>query len=246
MEKKIVVYLHRRKDTNEVFYVGIGLKDRPYDIRGRNNHWRNIVNKVGFNTEIIEDNLTWEEACERERYWIKFYGRRDLKEGNLVNMTDGGNGAFGLKHSTESKERIRRALVGKSFSEEHKKKISKTRIEKGIAIGKNNNMFGKKHTEESKLKMGVNIGRKFSEESRKRMSDSHRGLKRTEEQKINMSLASTVKKPVIQMDINGIFIAEWDSLRHAARQTNSAQSAISSCCIGNRNHHKGYKWKFKL
>ena len=32
-------------------------------------------------------------ACEGEKKWIKHYGRKDLNEGSLVNMTDGGDGA---------------------------------------------------------------------------------------------------------------------------------------------------------
>jgi hypothetical protein len=31
MENNILVYRHRRNDTNEVFYIGIGKKRRPFD-----------------------------------------------------------------------------------------------------------------------------------------------------------------------------------------------------------------------
>jgi hypothetical protein len=48
------IYKHIRKDTNEVFYIGIAKQSyRLYSKFGRNKHWNNIVNKVGFDAEII-------------------------------------------------------------------------------------------------------------------------------------------------------------------------------------------------
>jgi hypothetical protein len=252
----------------------------------RNKYWHNIVEKCGYYGEVIwESDVSmkkedaWEEAGKKEIEFIKKYGRQDLGEGCLVNMTDGGEGVIGHNHSNATREMISKTLkekyrtkqliphlYGKTLSEETKQKISKaqkgiskpipnektrermsqTRIERKLAVGENNGMYGRKHSHESRYKMGVNRGRKFSEEVRKRMGDGHRGLKRTEQQKMNMRLSSTTKKPVIQMNMNGIFIAEWDGIKEAARQTNSNQSGISSCCIGNRRHHNGYKWKYKI
>ena len=45
-----VVYLHRRKLDNKVFYVGMGYKKRAYDFSSRNKFWINYVKKYG---EII-------------------------------------------------------------------------------------------------------------------------------------------------------------------------------------------------
>jgi hypothetical protein len=121
------VYRHLRKDTAEVFYIGIG-SDTKYkranEISARTKYWKHVANKVGRVVEIIEDDLTWEEACEREKYWIKFYGRKDLKEGNLVNMTDGGDGTLGHHHSDEAKHKISVASKGRFVSEETRKKLS--------------------------------------------------------------------------------------------------------------------------
>ena len=88
-----IVYLHRRKDTNEVFYVGIG-KDyyRMGRKANRNQYWHNIVNKYGYTKEILFKNITWDEAIKKEIELIKKYGRKDLKTGCLVNITRGGEG----------------------------------------------------------------------------------------------------------------------------------------------------------
>jgi hypothetical protein len=153
------VYKHIRNDTKEVFYIGISndtnyARSISYD--SRNQYWLNVVAKCGFTSLIIEDNLNWEEACERERYWIKFYGRKDLKEGSLVNMTDGGDGNNGYL-VTDGLRKIRslnqigekNVMYGKHHSAEVINKLK-------LRVGENNPFFGKKHSEEYKLKMKYN------------------------------------------------------------------------------------------
>lgn len=123
------VYKHTRLDTNEVFYIGIGTQDkykRAFSLIKRNKFWQNIVSKTDFLVEIIQDGLSWEEACKKEKETIKKIGRRDLGLGTLVNMTDGGDGTFNVKHSKEwyEKQRKNNSKKGIYISEEHKKKIS--------------------------------------------------------------------------------------------------------------------------
>lgn len=127
-----IVYQHRRKDNGEVFYVGIGKSaKRAYEKRHRNLHWHNIVKKYGYYVEITHNNLLFEEACVIEQYLIHFWGRKDLNLGNLINLTDGGEGSFGreawnkgVAQSIETKVKISNKLIGKSTKEETKKKIS--------------------------------------------------------------------------------------------------------------------------
>jgi len=166
------VYQHVRLDTNEVFYVGIGKnKRRVYSKSDRNKHWHHIVNKVGYSTQIIFEEITWEEAIIKEKELIEYYGRKDKNSGTLVNMTDGGEGIPGFKHSKESVSKIinsegfkNRKLVqvckGKTYEEfygeekakEIKEKQSKAERPKP-RTGKDHHMFGKKRPEHSaKLK----------------------------------------------------------------------------------------------
>ena len=121
--KNTVVYFHKRKDTNEVFYVGIGTPKRPKSKFNRNTYWYNIVKKVGYTIEIVHEGLTWDEACEYEVKYIKDFGRKDIGKGKLVNMTDGGDGSVGFKHSEETKK----IMINNRITfhrEESKKKIS--------------------------------------------------------------------------------------------------------------------------
>ena len=68
------VYKHTRLDTNEIFYIGIGNQDkykRAFSLIKRNNFWKNIVSKTEFSVEIVQDSLTWEQACEKEKELMK-------------------------------------------------------------------------------------------------------------------------------------------------------------------------------
>ena len=122
--KQIIVYRHRRLDNYEVFYVGIASTlYRPYNKTSRNKFWKNIVSKTNYNVEIIATVEDWKTACELEEFLIQEYGRRDLKTGTLVNMTDGGEGAPGTIISEETKLKLRNKNKGKKLTEEHKKKI---------------------------------------------------------------------------------------------------------------------------
>jgi hypothetical protein len=107
-----IVYIHRRCDIKDnfknVFYVGIGKskKRAGQTTHSRNEYWKNIYNKYDCITEITHKNITWEEACSIEKYLISFYGRKDLKSGNLCNMTDGGDGVLFWSESLRKKHSI--------------------------------------------------------------------------------------------------------------------------------------------
>ena len=195
------VYKHIRKDTNDVFYIGIAkTKYRITETYRRSTYWKRIANKCGFIAEIVEDNLTWEEACKREEYWIKFYGRRDLNKGTLVNLTDGGDGMLGRLHSKETKEKISNKLKGHSVTTTTRNKLSqklkgreisentKEKISKSL-IG-NKRTSGFTHSEETKQKMSESqIGRKHSKETKEKISNINKGRKFSEEHKLKLSLA---------------------------------------------------------
>jgi len=150
-----VVYEHIRNDNNEVFYVGIGEEEgRAYVKYGRNPHWKNIVNKVGYTVNIIHKDIDWGEAKKIEILLIEKYGRKNLGLGNLVNMTDGGEGVFGLIMSEETRQKIGEAkkgntiMLGKIHSEETIQKMREAK--KG-----NTNKLGKTHSEETRQKMSL-------------------------------------------------------------------------------------------
>jgi hypothetical protein len=163
-----VVYQHIRCDTKEIFYIGIGkTKKRAYSKNGRNLYWKRVVSKVSYEVEILFEDLSWEEACNKEKELILKYGRKNLEKGTLVNMTNGGEGQLGVvpwmkgrTHTEEAKQKNREAHLGKSLSEEHKKNI-------GLA------MVGKPQSEEKRKKLRVaRANQVFTEERNTKISKS--------------------------------------------------------------------------
>ena len=109
-----ILYRHIRTDKQEVFYIGIGENEsRAYNKKNRTRVWKNTANK-GYETEILFEDVTWEQVIEKEKEFIALYGRKDLGLGTLVNLTDGGEGTIGYKHTDEAKEKNRLASTGKN------------------------------------------------------------------------------------------------------------------------------------
>ena len=121
------------------YYVGI--TSRKPEIRWKNgygyytqSYFYNAIKKYGWNNiehYIIAENATQEEACKLEAILIKKLESNNKKYG--YNLTNGGDGVDGYV-----------------FSEEQLNKMSENQK------GNKNSFYGKKHTEETKLKMKNN------------------------------------------------------------------------------------------
>lgn len=139
-----VLYRHL-KPNGEVFYIGIGTLKRAYSDKGRNKFWRRTVDKYGYEVQILKSNLTWEEATELEIALISFYGRRDLGLGNLVNLTDGGEGVI----NPSDEARLKMSEAKKGFTPWNKGLTMNTTVwNKGLkgCIGSNKTSFTKGQT----------------------------------------------------------------------------------------------------
>tara|TARA_R110000737_G_scaffold265485_1_gene273157 strand:- start:50 stop:583 length:534 start_codon:yes stop_codon:yes gene_type:complete len=112
-----VVYVHKKKTTGEIFYVGIGNERRPRS-KERTDFWHKVANKHGVIIEILRKNLSWEEASDIEIELIKYHGKKSIDQGTLVNMTDGGDGNNGLILSDETKHKMSLAKLGTKQSKE--------------------------------------------------------------------------------------------------------------------------------
>ena len=126
------VYKHIRKDNNKVFYVGIGGDNNGKYVRAhsedRNGFCHVIKNKTKYSVEIVFDDLTWEDACNKEIELIREYGRKDLGLGTLCNLTDGGEGTINLAQSVRDvlSEKAIKQWTGVPKSEKSKAKASAT------------------------------------------------------------------------------------------------------------------------
>ncbi len=197
----MIVYIATNQVNGKVY---IGQTVKTLNIR-KNNHisvsnsgcsiyFHNAIRKHGA------DNFKWEtiRICDNieslnvfEQYYILYYNSMDRGVG--YNMTSGG---LNYAVSDETKEKIRQANLGKKLTEEHKKKLGKSKLGNKNRLGikhtkeskekmsKNSAMImlGKHHTEESKKKMG-RLGRIVSKETREKISAAQLGKKLSEETK---------------------------------------------------------------
>lgn len=104
------VYQHRRKDTNEIFYVGHGSGSRPWQfISGRSLAWKSIYNQFGCCVETVAKFDTKQEAADFEVDLIDQYRKQGIP---LVNKKDGGfDKTQGLPHSDVAKQKISQARL---------------------------------------------------------------------------------------------------------------------------------------
>lgn len=101
-ENIFYVYLHRRKTDNQVFYVGKGNGRRAFNIYGRSDKWNKTFKKHGLSVEIIFERLSEEDAFTLEKSTIS----KLISEGHiLVNLTEGGDGISGYRHSEDVKHK---------------------------------------------------------------------------------------------------------------------------------------------
>jgi len=112
MSGDFYVYLHKKKTTNEVFYVGKGTGGRATSRKDRSEFWKRIVKKYGYVVEIVENNLQEWYSFELEKELITYYGRRDLGAGTLVNLTDGGEGSSGVIQTIERRLKTSKRMAG--------------------------------------------------------------------------------------------------------------------------------------
>jgi group I intron endonuclease len=161
-----VLYRHIRLDKNEPFYIGIGKMHRAYSKHSRNELWKKIVAKTDYEVDILFEDLTEEEARNKEVEFIKLYGRIDYKTGTLCNFTDGGEGIINPTPHVIEERRKRwtgnkygagnKYNLGRWQTEETKLKISQSKK------GCKSSMEGKRHSDESRKKMSENTARAMS------------------------------------------------------------------------------------
>jgi hypothetical protein len=101
-EVKFYVYVDRREDDQEPFYVGKGRLNRTHDFKRRNHLWRDIASKHGIKREIVLETLDEQLALDEEIRLIFKLKTRDYFGG--ANMCDGGKGPPGYRHTKSIRE----------------------------------------------------------------------------------------------------------------------------------------------
>lgn len=272
----------------------------------KNAHWPVIrwIKKLresglDFNIQILQefrfpDNTTKEERDQvifaAEKRFIAEYRSKQPKgsEFELLNITDGGEGASGHKMSDEQKENLRQANLGNTHSKGKKKnlsqeeredmakrarersanpevraKISKTltgkrqspeTIQKRNKSRKANNKPRPLISEETRLKMSLaRLGKSFgpmSEEGKANIRKAQVGRKHSEETKRKISSLQTGKKRTSpKMGKDGLLIIDengnlYKNAIEAAQKMGCSQTGVLEVLKGQRNSCYGHIFRY--
>ena len=159
--------------------------------KGSTNVFHLAIIKYGFKRfswKVVFEHADEQALHEAE---IAFILRLRTKIPHGYNMTDGGEGISGMTHSEEARKKIRTAAMGnqrwlgRKLTEEHKQKLRASNLGKHA---------GARHNEEAKRKIAeAGLGRvpwckgkKLSEKTKRKMSESHKGKVFSEEHKLNL------------------------------------------------------------
>ena len=167
---KMYVGQHSRTDLDKywrhcVAHALRGSSDKPY--------LYNAIRKYGVKNFLIRPLVIVGTKREMDLYEKGMIKSLNTRKPFGYNITEGGDGVLGLKHSKESNEKNRQAHLGRKDSPETKEKKRLTSL-------------GRQHTEETRLRMSQYVK---TEEHRKNISlakmgnQARLGMKNSEQSK---------------------------------------------------------------
>jgi hypothetical protein len=246
------VYRHIRADKNEPFYIGIG-SDKGYrakDKKKRNKIWKGIVERTGYKVQILFDEISWEEACQKEIELIELYGRICTGSGTLANLSLGGEGYLDPPSEvrdqlSKSKLGSKNPMYGKLFTESHRNKLKEARKHRVFSKETRDKISeaqkGKaRNTEEFKQYLSeINSGNKHPQYGKQRSEDTkakialgHLGKKLSADTLQKMALAKS--KAVI----NTLDNKKFTSVKEAALFYNIPRATLHKWVHKEKNNFK--------
>lgn len=139
--KGFYIYAYLRTIDSTPYYIGKGHKKRAWG-----KHPGISVPKDPTKIVFMECNLTDIGALALERFYIRWYGRKDNGTGILLNRTDGGDGSAGYIPSAETRLKCAEAAKRKVVTDSMRDNYRKSKI------GINNPNYGKPETANRFLK----------------------------------------------------------------------------------------------
>jgi group I intron endonuclease len=207
-----------------------------------NNYLQRAFNKYGedsFSFIVMEYVADKSKLIEREQYYLDNLKPCERDIGYNICPTAGN--LLGYKPSKQTKEKISAGLIGNVpwnkgkkgiYSDDTLEKMAQARRGKtswmkgktGILSGDKNPMWGKKHSEATRTKIG------------EALKDG--GF-------IAAHGASHYKsRRIRQLKLDGCVVKEYDTMTLAATGTGITRQLIGYCCQGKQQSTGGYKWEY--
>jgi hypothetical protein len=226
----------RTKVKYEPFYVGKG-KGVRYNVHStvidkHNKLKQHIIDKIkteNRNPIIIKlyENISEYSAFRLEKYLINKIGRRDLGFGTLANLTDGGEGNSGTIYNSERRNNMiseKRPII-KYNNNGIVLEIFENIVELSIRYP---------HILTNKL-------HRVCKSNGSRRIDGYFWKYQNGEAVGDIININDEYKPILQYNLNGNFIKQWNCANEARKYANGG--AILKCCRNNAKQLLYYKFK---
>ena len=240
--------------------IGKRICQHKADLRNNNHHSKhlqNAWNKYGenmFKFEIVEVHEDGRDSLrEREQWYIDQLNSCDRNIGYNINNFASGGGLFGENNPMFNNSHLIAGDKNGFFGKRHSVDTKRTISEKNS--GTNSPWYGRKHTAEQILKI----------------SESHKGIKFTEEHIRNMSISRIGKRTkknglwkggittkegrerqkdacsisVVMIGEDGLCTMKFKSVTEAGNYLGIGSENISRACKGKIKTAGGYKWMYQ-
>lgn len=209
---------------------------------------KSLLNKGERPIIEVVDEVPEQEWQFWEEYWISQFRQWGF---NLTNLTNGGQGGNGYRHTLYSKEIMRKSKLGSKLSEEQKEKISSSVKQKYVDnpnYNRNGNNTKTIIDKDALCKLYIIENLSISKISKKLGFSEKKIWQSLKEYDIIKpkenwikQLSTHPKKVVLQYDLDGNLIKEWEGIPELGIN----KSNIANCCRGIVNSAGGYIWKYK-
>jgi hypothetical protein len=236
MKTKIYLVENCFGDPNKV-YIGKTINSR------KNNHQQTYGKNIVYNYIDEINSLDYKDWEPLESYWIEQFRQWGFEVMNYNKKGGGGPNKWSdelinslgnhlrkekIKNNKERANKISKKTKGVSLSEDHKQKL---RVPKPNAKGKN---------KKPKTKLEK---QKISDSLKGRNNYWLKGKILSEDRKNIISKNNSI--PILQLDLKGNIIKEWESQIIACRVLNIKPPSITNCLKKRSKTAGGYKWLYK-
>jgi len=230
-------YIGKHKaDEFDKQYFGSGLNiQKAIKKYGEENFQINIIEKIYTNEYTLN---------EREKYWINFYNAQ--LDSNYYNIADGGFGGDIIKGMSKEQKEIFGKKISKGLKEFHKNNPNYQTGQNNPMFGKHKNgkeanMYGKKHTEETKKRIALaHFGKIVSQETKDKLSKIHKGKKISED--VKQLISKKAKERLSISENNPMFGKHHtDETKEKIRQSQIGKIVTEESKNKMSLSHKGFK-----